>query len=162
MAATSRYVKQLRETARLVAEAVGRPTGEWDLVFQSRSGPPAVPWLEPDINDHLRALHLEGTDDVVLVPIGFISDHIEVVYDLDTQARDTAAALGMRLVRAATVGTDERFVAMIRELVLERIDPGVVPQALGGLGPWHDVCPVDCCPAPARPAASRPGSASAG
>jgi protoporphyrin/coproporphyrin ferrochelatase len=148
MADTSDYVAQLREASRLVAVGAHHPDHE--LVFQSRSGPPSVPWLEPDVNDRLRALAQQGTTAAVLVPIGFISDHMEVVYDLDTQARQTADELGMTLVRAATVGTHPRFVQMIRELIEERLGTIAVRRALGLRGPNHDVCPEGCCPAPVR------------
>ena len=125
----------------------------WDLVFQSRSGPPGMPWLEPDISDHLDVLVEGGCPGVVIVPIGFVSDHMEVVWDLDTVALGHAAELGLPASRASTVGTEPRFVAMVRELVLERV--GLVePQALTAAGPSYDVCPVGCCPNPrgARPA----------
>jgi protoporphyrin/coproporphyrin ferrochelatase len=153
------YTAQHREVAHLVSAGVGSATGrrhDWDLVFCSRSGPPAQPWLEPDVNDHLEALATKGVDAVVLVPIGFVSDHMEVVWDLDTEAMATATRLGVPAVRAATVGTDARFVAMVRDLVRERAE-GRSPagrEALGALGPNHDVCPAGCCPNPrgARPA----------
>ena len=153
MAATAgpeggRYEAQLRETARLVAEAAA-PDLPYDLVWQSRSGPPHVPWLEPDINDHLAALAAEGVRSVVVSPIGFVSDHLEVVWDLDTEAAGTAKRLGLDYVRAATPGTDPRFVAMVRELVLERLDPASPRRRLGVLPAW-DTCPAGCCPAPAR------------
>ena len=129
------------------AEAV--PGLDWDLVWQSRSGPPHVPWLEPDINDHLAALAKAGVRGVVVSPIGFISDHLEVVWDLDTEAAQTAADLGLRYARAATPGSDPRFVAMVRDLVLERLDPAAPRARLGALPVW-DVCPVGCCqPRPA-------------
>ena len=154
MAAGCDYEVQLREAARLVAERVGR--GDGQIVFQSRSGAPSQPWLEPDILDHLEALRSTGAKDVVVAPIGFISDHMEVVYDLDTEALARAKQLGLNLVRAATVGTAPEFVAMIRELVLERMDGGE-RRALGSRGPNHDVCPEDCCLAKAaRPAGARP------
>src|SRR4029453_10047870 len=92
----------------------------WDLLRQSRSGPPQVPWLEPDINDHLTALAEKGVTDVVVSPIGFVSDHLEVRWDLDKEAADTARTPGRGCARAGTPGTDPRFVAMIRELVQER------------------------------------------
>jgi ferrochelatase len=150
MAATSRYVRQLNQTARLVAEEVagGLP---WQLVYQSRSGAPGQPWLEPDIGDHLHTLSEAGVDSVVVAPIGFISDHMEVVYDLDVEAKDIADRLGMQLVRAATVGTDPAFVTMIRQLIEERLDPSLPKLALGDDGPWPDECPAEHCPpAPAR------------
>jgi hypothetical protein len=112
------YEAQHYEACRIVMEAFeGRP---WDLVYNSRSGPAFVPWLEPDVNDHLEALAEAGVPGVVVVPIGFISDHMEVIYDLDVEAKDTAQRLGLPYARAGTVGVDPRFVAMIRELVLER------------------------------------------
>ena len=149
------YVAQHRETARLVAEAVAEATGiagrPWELVYQSRSGSPQTPWLEPDICDHLAAVHTDGAPAVVMVPIGFVSDHMEVVYDLDTQARAVAEELGLPVSRARTVGADPRFVAGVRDLVLERAGSarGERPArcALGALGPSHDLCPADCCPA---------------
>ena len=150
MAATCDYEAQLREASRLVADRLQRP--EFDLVYQSRSGPPTQPWLGPDVNDHLRDLAGHGAQAVVLVPIGFISDHMEVVYDLDTEAHQVAAACRLPLVRAATVGTHPAFVAMIRDLMLERMAaaPGAALQraALGVLGPRRDDCAEDCCPAP--------------
>jgi ferrochelatase len=145
-----RYEAQLRETARLVAEAAA-PDLLYDLVWQSRSGPAHVPWLEPDINDHLAALADEGVRAVVVSPIGFVSDHLEVVWDLDTEAAGTAKRLGLDYVRAATPGTDPRFVAMVRELVLERLDPQhpAPRRRLGALPTW-DSCAPGCCPVPAR------------
>jgi ferrochelatase len=147
------YSAQLRESARLVAEAAA-PDLEWDLVWQSRSGPPQVPWLEPDVNDHLEELASRGVTDVVVSPVGFVSDHLEVVWDLDNEAKDTAARLGLGFARAATPGTDPRFVTMIRELAAERLEPGCPRRALGALPPSHDLCPVGCCPAPVRRAAA--------
>jgi protoporphyrin/coproporphyrin ferrochelatase len=143
-----RYSAQLRETASLVAAAAA-PELEWDLVWQSRSGPPHVPWLEPDVNDHLEALAKAGVAEVVVSPIGFISDHLEVQWDLDVEARDTAARLGLGFARAATPGADPRFVAMVRELIQERLDPGVVRHALGNVPTW-DTCPANCCVPSAR------------
>jgi ferrochelatase len=154
MAEGSDYEVQLREAARLVAEQAGR--AEWRLVFQSRSGPPSQPWLEPDILDHLASLKTEGAEDVVVAPIGFISDHMEVVYDLDTEAAARAQELGLNLVRVPTVGTAPEFVAMIRELIVERTEGGD-RRALGPRGANHDLCPEDCCPAPPlRPPGARP------
>lgn len=143
-----RYTAQLRETARLVAASAG--VTEWDLVWQSRSGPPHVAWLSPDINDHLAMLAADGVPGAVVSPIGFISDHLEVVWDLDTEAAATAAKLGLRYARAATPGTDPRFVAMVRDLVLERLDPDM-PRARLGTEPVWDACPMACCHPPARP-----------
>ena len=149
MAASCDYVAQLHDAARLIAHQAG--IDQFDLVYQSRSGPPSVPWLEPDVCDHLDALADTGARAVVVVPVGFISDHMEVVYDLDTQAADHAAARGLRFERAATVGTDARFVSMIRELVEERLDPAIARRSLGASGVRPDRCPLDCCPAPGRP-----------
>ncbi|WP_431784824.1 ferrochelatase [Streptomyces chumphonensis] len=156
------YVAEHLDVARLIADAVRESTGTdrpWELVYQSRSGAPHIPWLEPDICDHLEAVHADGAPAVVMVPIGFVSDHMEVLYDLDTEALAKARELDLPVVRSATVGTDPRFVAGLRELVLERAatERGEAPQrcALGALGPSHDVCPVGCCPARApRPAAA--------
>jgi ferrochelatase len=157
MAEGSAYVAQLQEASRLVA-AGAAPGLPWELVFQSRSGPPSVPWLEPDVNDHLADLARRGVRDVAVVPIGFVSDHMEVRFDLDVEAARTAGELGLHLVRAATVGNHPRFAAMVRELVEERIAAEPVRLALGLDGPSHDVCALDCCPAPAR----RPAPAEAG
>ncbi|MFN2482769.1 MAG: ferrochelatase [Pyrinomonadaceae bacterium] len=150
MAAGCDYEPQLLETCRLVAAGVR----SWRLVFQSRSGSPAQPWLAPDICDHLRELKDEGAADVVVAPVGFISDHMEVLYDLDTEARAVAAEIGIRLIRAATVGTHPAFVSMIRELILERTDDAP-RRALGSHGARQDACAVDCClpGATARPPA---------
>ena len=149
MASTSPYVEQLEEASRLVAEGVGR--GDWRLVYQSRSGPSSQPWLEPDIADHLREVHGSGAPGAVVVPIGFISDHMEVLYDLDTEARGLCDGLGFKMVRASTVGVHPLFVKMVRELVIERMRPGSERLAVGSLGPWPDFCPPDCCPPPLRP-----------
>jgi ferrochelatase len=130
------YQEELLRSARLVADAVA-PGREFDLVWQSRSGPPSVPWLEPDVNDHLRALAEAGEKAVVLFPIGFISDHVEVVWDLDNEARETAGELGLAFARAATAGTHPAFVAMVRELLAERRE-GTTPR----LG---TNCPAHCC-----------------
>jgi ferrochelatase len=142
MAQTSRYEEQLQESCRLVAGQLG--LDRWRLVYQSRSGPPAQPWLEPDIGDYLKQLDAK---EVVIAPIGFLSDHMEVIYDLDTEARHLCETLGIRMRRAATVGVHPEFVSMIRDLVLERTE-GAPRLALGDHGPSDDVCPSDCCPAP--------------
>ncbi|MEL7208243.1 MAG: ferrochelatase, partial [Actinomycetota bacterium] len=156
MASTSDYEAQLRDAATLVVDrAHGRHDGAWDLVFQSRSGPPQVPWLEPDVVDHLEALAADGVSDVVLVPIGFLSDHVEVLFDLDVQAAEAAAALGLGLRRVETVGTHPTFVAGLADLV-EELTAGAAPKALGPLGPREWPCRPDCCPAPARPGRPRP------
>jgi ferrochelatase len=142
MAATSEYETQLHDACRLVAEAQDRRG--FSLVFQSRSGPPTQAWLEPDIADHLRALASDGARDVVVAPIGFVSDNMEVVYDLDTEAAALAQDLGLNLVRAATPGTHPAFVSMIRELILERT-AGAPRRALGRRPAAPDDCPPDCC-----------------
>lgn len=152
MARNCAYEAQLREACRLVA--AGAAATHWRLAYQSRSGPPSVPWLGPDILDELEVLHSIGRDDVVVVPIGFVSDHLEVMYDLDDEAAARVEELGMTMVRAATVGTDPRFVAMIRQLIEERTTQRPERLALGRRGPNHDICPVNCCLSgvPARPA----------
>ena len=142
MANNCDYETQLRETGRLVSEALKIP--DWHLAFQSRSGPPTQPWLEPDICDKLRLLKAEGVENIVIAPIGFVSDHMEVIYDLDIEAKRTANELGLNMTRAATAGTHPLFVKMIRELILERTELAP-PRFLGALGPKHDSCPVDCC-----------------
>ena len=150
MAQACRYEDQLRESARLVAEAVG--VTDTALVYQSRSGPPQVPWLEPDILDHLRAVAARGVTDVVISPIGFVSDHLEVLFDLDVEAVETAAELGLNLVRAASAGTHPAFVAMIRELIEERLGLTAERRAVGRYAASHDTCPTDCCLPGHRPA----------
>jgi ferrochelatase len=137
------YTAQLAEAIRLVSAGVGGAHAA-TLSFCSRSGSPSVPWLEPDIGDRLEELAKDGARAVVVVPIGFVSDHMEVAYDLDTEAAERAAALGLAFVRSATVGTAPAFVAMVRELVLERMGE-VAPRSLGSLGPAQDRCPADCC-----------------
>jgi len=144
MAAVCEYEKQLHEACRLVAERIG--WGKWDLAYQSRSGPPHQPWLEPDINDLLRRIaDTVGNRDVVIAPIGFLCEHMEVIYDLDIETAAVCRELGLNMVRAAPVGSHPRFVRMIRELIQERIDPQAPRLALGDLGPSPDVCPANCC-----------------
>jgi ferrochelatase len=145
MAGRCAYVEQRREACRLVAERAGR--GEWDLVYQSRSGPAEQAWLEPDIRDHLATLRGEaGCRHAVVAPIGFLSEHMEVIYDLDVEAAGLCQELGITMVRSAVVGCHPRFVAMIRELLQERLEDNPVRLALGNLGPSPDVCPGGCCP----------------
>ncbi|MFJ9342636.1 ferrochelatase [Streptomyces sp. NPDC101733] len=156
------YVRQHLDVAKVIADAVQAETGTerpWELVYQSRSGAPHIPWLEPDICDHLEALHASGAPAAVMVPIGFVSDHMEVLYDLDTEATAKAVELGLPVARSATVGADPRFAAAVRELLLERAagerGEEVRRRALGLLGPGHDLCAVGCCPARTpRPAAA--------
>ena len=146
-----RYEAQLRETAALVAAAAA-PDLPWDLVWQSRSGPPQVPWLEPDVNDHLAALAGQRASPASWCsPIGFVSDHLEVVWDLDNEAAATAAELGLDFARAATPGTDPRFVAMVRRAggrAARHSDRGRA-TAVSVRFPSGTPAPVDCCPAPA-------------
>jgi ferrochelatase len=149
MADTSDYVKQLKENLRLLGEATGLVGGE--LVYQSRSGPPTQPWLEPDILDHIRHLHSQGVKNILVAPIGFISDHLEVMFDLDTEALELCAELGMNMVRVPTAGTHPAFLRMLRQLIAERISDNEPKLAIGQFPPNHDVCPVNCCPAPQRP-----------
>jgi ferrochelatase len=146
------YELQQRETARLVAEQVRGAGAAFDLVWQSRSGPAHVPWLEPDVNEHLRKLAASNVPAVVVCPSGFVCDHIEVLWDLDTEAAATAAGLGLPFTRASTAGTHPAFVAMVRELVQERLS-GEAPRARGTLGLCGVDCPARCCPAPVRMAA---------
>lgn len=149
MAAGSAYVDQLREVADLVATAAAPGLG-YELVWQSRSGPPQVPWLEPDLADALRRAAADGITAVVVVPLGFVADHMEVVYDLDVEAAGLAHELGLRLARAATPGSDPRFTVMIRELLAERRE-GAPRRWRGRRGPAHDCCPADCCLAGGAP-----------
>ena len=149
------YVAQHRSVATEVVERVRQETGRrhaHELVYCSRSGAPHIPWLEPDINDHLERLSDRGASAVVMVPVGFVSDHMEVIYDLDTEAAATAEKLDLPAMRAATPGVDPRFVAVVRDLLLERatVERGgdVVRAAVGGIDPLWDRCPVGCCPNP--------------
>lgn len=148
MADSSDYVQQLEETCRLVVDAAGVDAGRWQLVYQSRSGRPQDPWLEPDICDHLRQIRETGNDHVIVMPIGFLSDHMEVIFDLDHEARELCDEIGLNMSRAATVGTHPAFVSMIRELIQERTDAGTEKRAIGQFGPPVDICPADCCPRP--------------
>jgi len=143
MARRCEYQLQLEETCRLVSERAG--LSDWQLVFQSRSGPPSQPWLEPDIDDHLRQLAARKIRDVVVVPVGFLLENMEVVFDLDVEVAALCEELGLDMVRAAVVGSHPRFVRMIRELIVERMDKSTDRPALGSDGPSHDVCPPDCC-----------------
>jgi protoporphyrin/coproporphyrin ferrochelatase len=158
-----RYVTELTEAARLITERTGARAHPWSLAYQSRSGPPSQPWLEPDVCDHLGELAKSGTRAVVVIPVGFVSDHMEVQHDLDVEAAQTADALGLAFARAATPGTSPRFASMITELVAERIalldttlpdstvsdntSPGGAASAaaLGDMGVPSQTCPADCC-----------------
>jgi ferrochelatase len=144
MAQNSRYISQLHEAGRLIAQEL-ELRGRWKLAYQSRSGPPTQPWLEPDIGDTLRVLKDEGEEAVVVAPIGFLSDHVEVLYDLDIEARQLAEEQEMVLARAQTVGTHPAFVDMIRQLIVERLQPGTEHRFLGPEGASPNTCGIDCC-----------------
>jgi ferrochelatase len=154
------YSRQVAEVARLVAERLG--IAEYDVVWQSRSGPPSVPWLAPDIVDHVDALHAAGVPALVVSPVGFVSDHLEVVWDLDTEARERAEKLGIGFARAATPGTDPRFAELVVELVREHV-AGVEPRKLSSAFPIAGctrngaLCAAGCCAPPRRP--TRPAAA---
>ncbi|MBN6039377.1 ferrochelatase [Amycolatopsis sp. 195334CR] len=149
-----RYSRQIAEAARLVAAEVGVAT--YDVVWQSRSGPPQVPWLEPDIVDHIDALHAEGVPSVVVCPVGFVSDHLEVIWDLDNEAAERAQELGMGFARAATPGTDPRFAELVVELVREHVATAPArklsefPSA--GCTVNGAPCAIACCEPAKRPA----------
>ncbi len=147
------YEVQLADASGLVAAGLGvsRP---WHLAYCSRSGPPSQPWLVPDINDLLAELAESGSRAVVVVPIGFVSDHMEVRFDLDVEAARTAQRLGLEFARAASPGTDRRFVSMVADLVRERLD-GSPAVALGSLGAGPDFCPAGCCGSGRAAAGSR-------
>jgi len=150
MANTCDYVCQLQEVTKLISGGLGVANDA--LVYQSRSGAPGQPWLEPDILDYLREVKARSlASAIVLAPISFISDHMEVLYDLDIEAQQLCGSLSLPMVRAKTVGLHPRFIKMIRELIEERINPTAERLALGSLGPRQDSCAEDCCPAPQRP-----------
>ncbi|MBO0820157.1 MAG: ferrochelatase, partial [Nocardiopsaceae bacterium] len=128
-----RYAAELNQASSLITEQIRRSSAGFDLVWQSRSGPPSVPWLEPDISDHLSALASRGVPAVVVVPVGFVSDHMEVVHDLDTEARAVAESLGLGFARAAAPGSSPRFARMVCELVADA-------ESSAPVG-----CPEDCC-----------------
>jgi ferrochelatase len=147
MARTCDYEKQLQETSRLITQRLGRE--RYQLAYQSRSGPPSQPWLAPDICDALKDVaQQQSPQEVVVAPIGFLSDHLEVLYDLDVEASQLCEQLGVRMVRAGTVGTHPRFVQMIVDLVQERLSGQPERLAIGDYGPQPDVCPDSCCPRP--------------
>jgi len=148
MANTSDYVMQLEEVRRLISMRLG--ISNHALVYQSRSGPPGQPWLEPDVLDHLRRVRADNlASAVVIAPIGFVSDHMEILYDLEIEARQVCQSLGLTMERAKTVGVHPAFVGMIRELILEKTC-SAERRAVGSLGSRADVCAEDCCPAPVR------------
>ncbi len=161
MADNCDYELQLRESSRLVVEALkqqGFGELKWDLVFQSRSGPPQQPWLGPDVCDFMDTVKQRGAEHVVVMPIGFISDHMEVLYDLDTEAQQACDDLELKMYRAKTVGVHPQFIDMIVDLICERMK-GNSKLAIGNLPAWHDVCPENCCLPGARP--GRPAETSA-
>jgi ferrochelatase len=160
MAESSPYVKQLEDACQLVAQRVSESTKprSWALAYQSRSGPPNQPWLGPDIRDYIRAQHAGGSlTDLVVMPIGFLSDHLEVLFDLDTEAAALCRDLGVGFYRAATVGIHPAFVSMIRELILEQTE-GREARFLGPIGLDPCLCSAQCCAAPQRPATRPPAS----
>ena len=140
------YVAQHVAVAEAILDRLGESVA-WQLVFQSRSGPPQVPWLEPDINDVIAALPGEGRRAAVIVPLGFVSDHMEVLWDLDTEAMETAERLGLVAVRTPTPGTHPAYVAGLVDLIEERLaaTPPAERPHLTDLGPWYDVCRTGCC-----------------
>lgn len=157
----NRYSRQVAEASRLVAEQVGAEA--YDVVWQSRSGPPQVPWLEPDIVDHIEALHGDGVRAVVCCPIGFVSDHLEVIWDLDNEAADKAAELGMGFARSATPNADPRFARLVVELVREQTESAPVRKlstlVAGGDTANGSPCATRCCEPAKRPAAAEPQNA---
>ena len=154
MADGCQYTNQLTEASRLVMKQIGQQS--WKLVYQSRSGPPSQPWLEPDICDYLETIQKDQEiKDVVIMPIGFVSDHMEVLFDLDTEAREVCERIGINMSRAKAVGIHPKFIGMIRELILERTD-GEPKLAIGNLPASHDICPTNCCLPGKRFSGSRP------
>ncbi|MFM5967482.1 MAG: ferrochelatase [Micrococcales bacterium] len=143
------YEAQHLRASSLVIDSTARELGienlDWALVYQSRSGSPEIPWLEPDVNDAIESASEEGKRGVIVVPIGFVSDHVEVIWDLDNEAKETAENLGLAFYRAATSGTHPAFVNAIGELISERLFDAE-PKASSDLGPWPNKCAVGCCP----------------
>jgi ferrochelatase len=142
--AGGRYAAELSQACDLISERILAGSLSHDLVYQSRSGAPGQPWLEPDVCDHIRTLAKGGVPAVVAVPVGFVSDHMEVVHDLDVEAAGVAASYGLPFARAAAPGSSARFARMVLELVQERVT-GSEPPVLGGMGPAPGTCPEDCC-----------------
>jgi len=155
MAHHASYEVQLTECCQLVGDALERQ--RWQLVYQSNNASyGGEPWLAPDIRAAIDSAKTDGADDVIVVPVGFVCDHMEVILDLDVEAKEHAASVGLNMVRAGTVGTHPAYVGMVRELILERMTTNPSRRALGSLGASHDYCPSDCClsgrPGPAKPA----------
>jgi ferrochelatase len=161
MAKQAAYQAQLLDSSALVAAELG--LHNWRLVYQSNNASYGVPWLEPDVSDALAELKIAGAEDVIVMPIGFVCDHVEVVLDLDVEAAAKATELGLNMVRAGTVGAHPDYVRMVRELIVERMSANPARAALGTRGPNHDYCPIDCClsgrPGPSKPALCGVGEA---
>lgn len=151
MAEKCDYEAQLAETCRLVAEGAEISADSWQLVYQSRSGRPSDPWLEPDVCDHVEALAGTDTQNVIVMAIGFLSDHMEVLFDLDQEAADACKKLGLKMVRAKTVWDHPQFMELVVDLIKERLDTSCEIPAVGSFGPRPHFCVEDCCPAPVRP-----------
>lgn len=150
MAANCDYQQQLNEAAAIVNELAGM-RGPYEVVFQSRSGPPSVPWLTPDIDQRIHELAEQGTQELLVHPLGFVADHMEVLFDLDTQSAAAAKEAGVKMVRTPTVGTHPRFVSMLVDLVEEAAGLRADRPSLSKSGPRPDKCNSQCCPAPTRP-----------
>ncbi|MGB1822662.1 MAG: ferrochelatase [Acidimicrobiales bacterium] len=150
MAANCDYQQQLNEAASIVNELAGM-RGPYEVVFQSRSGPPSVPWLTPDIDQRIHELAEQGTQELLVHPLGFVADHMEVLFDLDTQSAAAAKEAGVKMVRTPTVGTHPRFVSMLVDLVEEAAGLRADRPSLSKSGPRPDKCNSQCCPAPTRP-----------
>jgi ferrochelatase len=146
MARTGPYEEQLQEACRLIAAACGRT--RFVLAYQSRSGPPAQPWLEPGLESVLQEAAVRRAPGVVMAPVGFLSDHMEVVYDLDHEARQQAEKLQLGFTRVKTPGDHPRFAELLQELIRERCDPARPRRAAGRCDPWPDLCPEGCCLSP--------------
>ena len=150
MAANCDYQQQLNEAASIVNELAGM-RGPYEVVFQSRSGPPSVPWLTPDIDQRIHELAEQGTQELLVHPLGFVADHMEVLFDLDTQSAAAAKEADVKMVRTPTVGTHPRFVSMLVDLVEEAAGLRADRPSLSKSGPRPDKCNSQCCPAPTRP-----------
>jgi ferrochelatase len=153
MALNCHYENQLKEISTLIANKLGH--SRYQLVYQSRSGSPTQPWLGPDVCDALRSLKEAGVTDTVIAPIGFVSDHMEIIYDLDTEARQLSEELGINMIRANTAGSHPLFVKMVRELIVERVKTGEGRSFLGTRGAVPDICANDCCLPPVVPPPQR-------